>query len=119
MRGKAKFGSEVGTETLIGTEEAIAKALESLGNEDKLLMFSDFDEQWINDMAVSMLISDYLKRKFRFNMLEELIKNFSVLRISLNRRGRTEVVSMITLQNLFEGGGRKKMTFRDLVAGMR
>jgi hypothetical protein len=117
-RGKSQLRDDIGiAETLLGTEEAIAKALERLSDRDQISLFTDFEEEHVNNITISKVISNFLKKHYGFTLLEEAIDEFSTFRVSTQRKGRTEVVSMVTLQNLFDKGSSKRFSFSDLVSG--
>lgn len=103
---------------LMGTEEAVARILQHTTDEAMISMFSDLDQQEINNLVIAMVVSDYLKKELKVRALSDMIKNYLKLKVSLERKGRKEVVGMITLYNLFEQGGKKSAKLSDLFAGM-
>ncbi len=105
--------------TLLGTEEAIAQILQQMTDINTISMFTDLEQQEINDIALSLIVSKYFKKKFNFTFMEDLVKEYLKLKVSLERKGRKEVVGMITLQNLFEARGGKSGKLSDLFAGLK
>ncbi|MEM3592163.1 MAG: hypothetical protein QW702_08740 [Candidatus Bathyarchaeia archaeon] len=71
-------------------EEAIAKAVEHLANEEKIMMFSDVSFWEIPKLSTLKVIAyrydlDWLNEYLMFNLL---------LRVSVNRLGRKEIVNI-------------------------
>ncbi|MCS7106206.1 MAG: hypothetical protein NZ942_02740 [Candidatus Aenigmarchaeota archaeon] len=71
-------------------EEAIAKAVEALGNDDRIMLFSDLEKYEIPRLSVYYIISD----RYGISWLKTYCDNELKLRVSNSRLGRKEIVSI-------------------------
>lgn len=71
-------------------EEAIAKAVEHLADEDKIMLFSDVTFWEINKLSTLKVIA------YRYNLewLNDYLKFNLMLRVSRERLGRKEIVNI-------------------------
>ena len=103
----------------MGTEEAIAKALQYTTEESKIEMFSDLSDEEIHDIALALTVAQEFKKIYKTDMFVNLIKNYLKLKVSRNRKGRDEVVNLITYQNIMGGGKMRGTKLSDLFGGMK
>jgi len=78
-------------------EEAIAKAVEHLANEDKIMMFSDVSFFEIPKLSTLKVIA----YRYNLNWLDEYLMFNLLLRVSINRLGRKEIVSIAASKTTF------------------
>ena len=74
-----------------GKEEALAEAIETLSNSDKIMMFSDVNKREIPYIATLKVIAN----RYDLEWLDDYIDFDLLLRVSDKRKGRTELVKVI------------------------
>lgn len=74
------------------SEEAIAKSITILGKSEKIKLLSELTDQEIRPL--SMLYGLLERTKHKNKMLESFLNSFLELRVSKNRQGRREFVTI-------------------------
>jgi len=106
---------------LMGQEEAIAEAIvKIIGFSDEELhkVITDLKDWEVNLMTVLQTIGE----EMGLDSLKALVRNFCLFRISMGRLGRKEMIHLITFAGLGEeyfGGGRKRVTIKQLIPGLK
>lgn len=98
---------------LMGFDEALALSLSSLTNEDKVKLMSDLYADEIPFIALLFTIS----KRHSLKSLNNFINEFLKLRVSLERKGRDEIV-------IVGVGGKKeekksKVSIGELFSGLK
>lgn len=79
-------------------EESVAQAIEDLSNEEKIMFFSDLHPSEIPRFACFNNISKRYEKRF----LKDYILDELKLRVSIDRRGRKEIVSIASSRSITE-----------------
>jgi len=79
-------------------EESVARAIENLSNEEKIMFFSDLNLYEIPRFATFLIIA----KRYDLNWLKNYALNELNLRVSVNRLGRKEIVSIASSKGLTE-----------------
>jgi len=95
---------DVGIGELMGSEEALAQAIHQLTSKKPAKFLSDLTQDEINQLAVGFTIGEYIEDKTGSGLLTSMFENFLQMRVSLNRKGRGEIVGIITWMNMMAGG---------------
>ena len=74
-----------------GREEALAEAIETLGSADKIMLFSDLDKREIPSLSLMKIISS----RYNLEWLDEYVDYDLMMRVSIKRKGRNELVKVI------------------------
>lgn len=72
-------------------EEALAEAIETLGSEEKILLFSEVDKKEVPYLALKLVIA----QRYNLTWLKDIVHNELKLRVSIKRKGRNELVKVI------------------------
>jgi len=75
-----------------GKEEALAEAIETLGSSDKIMMFSDVSKREIPYISTMKVIA----KGYEVEWLDDYVNFDLALRVSDKRKGRTELVKIIS-----------------------
>jgi len=74
-----------------GREEALAEAIETLGSEEKIMLFTEVEKREIPYIALKKVIA----KRYNLEWLEDHVRNDLKLRVSIKRKGRSELVKVI------------------------
>mgnify|MGYP000141373063 CR=1 FL=1 len=77
-------------------EESLAKAIEHLASEDKIMLFSDVDYWEIPKLATLKVIA----LRYDLDWLDQFLSASLLLRVSKNRLGRKEIVNLASSKSV-------------------
>ena len=102
---------------IIGSEEAIAKAIIEMMKveKEKVKTLSDLNDEEIGIMSLLETIGDTLNIK----EIKKFVMNFCQYRVSRDRLGRREMGSIVAFAGFREEGTRKRLSLRSLFGGFR
>ena len=95
-------------EDVFGPEEAIAKAVSQLTKFDKIDLLTELSEEEIKDITIATLVGNFIYKETGNQILLTLCDTYKVLKVSLDRKGRTEIVGLGTFMGFGESVGGKK-----------
>lgn len=87
---------EAKLEDVYGTEEATAKCLVELIKPDKINLLTDLTFEEIQALTVADVFGQFLLGKVGSSLVLDLSQSYKELKVSLGRRGRTEIVDLAT-----------------------
>lgn len=97
-----------------GQDEAFGKIAIELLQTEKMRVLSDIDEDEVKLLSVILTIGEKIESK----TLKKLAENFLQLRVSRDRVGRQELMSVALASRVKSGGKKGKQSIKDLFAGM-
>jgi len=97
---------EAPLDDVMGTEEATAKALIELVRTDRINLLTDLTMEEIQMLMAGEMMGDYLFMNSKSDLLQSLCLRYKELKVSLHRKGRTEIVSLGAFVNI--GNDNKK-----------
>ena len=71
--------------------QALAEAIETLGSEEKIMLFTEVEKREIPYIALKKVIA----KRYNLEWLEDHVRNDLKLRVSIKRKGRSELVKVI------------------------
>ena len=74
-----------------GREEALAEAIEQLGSEEKILLFTEIEKREVPLITLKKVIA----KRYKLNWLDDYVDTELKLRVSIKRRGRNELVKVV------------------------
>lgn len=83
-------------EDVFGTEEATAKCLVELIKPDRINLLTDLTFEEIQALTVAEVFGQRLFEWFESTMVLDICELYKELKVSLGRRGRTEIVDLAT-----------------------
>jgi len=98
-----------------GKEESLAAILQSLSQVKYPKLLSDVDEEEI-PLLVALGI---LGKRLDSELVEDSIEDFLNLRVSLNRQGRQEMITVSLASRYKSGSGKSKSGLKTLLSGLR
>lgn len=87
---------EAKLEDVFGTEEATAKCLIELIKPDRINLLTDLTFEEIQALTVAEELGNTLFQWFNSTLILNLVGLYKELKVSLGRRGRTEIVDLAT-----------------------
>ncbi|MCW1312772.1 MAG: hypothetical protein OH338_05085 [Candidatus Parvarchaeota archaeon] len=87
---------ETKLEDVYGTEEATAKCLVELIKPDKINLLTDLTFEEIQALTVAEVFGQFILEKTNSTLILDLCQSYKELKVSLGRRGRTEIVDLAT-----------------------
>lgn len=103
------------TDEVYGKEESIARILSDLGRTAHPKLLSDVDEEEI-PLLVALGI---LGKRIKSDLVNDSIEDFLNLRVSLNRQGRQEMITVALASRYRSGSGKSKSGLKSLLSGLR
>jgi len=77
-------------EEVLSMEEALAKISMLLTREQKIKLLTELDDQEIRLIASTLSIAE----RFKLDFVKKFLHNFMLLRVSLRRKGRNEIIEI-------------------------
>jgi len=105
-------------EDVFGPEEAIAKAIIELTKFDKIDLFTELTEEEIKNLTVARAIGNFIYKETGNDFLLGLCDYYKILKVSLERKGRTELVGLGTFMGIGETFGGKKGKMGGVLPGV-
>jgi hypothetical protein len=106
MVGKER---EAPLEDIFGTEEATAKALIELVKTERINLLTELNMEEIQALVIGEIVGEHLRRTIGSTLLLDLCKLYKELKVSYNRKGRTEIVGLGTFIGTFTEEKKGKM----------
>ena len=75
-----------------GKEEALAEAIETLRSIDRIMLFSEVDKKEIPSLTIMKIISN----RYDLDWLNDYVDYDLMMRVSIKRKGRNELVKVIS-----------------------
>ena|SRR3989344_282561 len=98
---------EAPLEDVFGTEEATAKALIELVRTERINLLTDLNDEEIQMLVTAETIGSYLMEKTGDSTLLNMSILFKEMKVSLHRKGRSEIVGLGSFASLGLGDDRK------------
>jgi hypothetical protein len=102
-------------EEVFGLEEATAKMIVELIKSERINLLTDLTFEEIQALTVAETFGNWIKEKFKCTVLTDICGLYKELKVSIGRRGRTEIIELGTFAGI--GMEEKKMKLGGLLGG--
>ena len=102
-------------EEVFGLEEATAKMIVELIKSERINLLTDLTFEEIQALTVAETFGKWINEKFSCNVLEDICQLYKELKVSIGRRGRTEIIELGTFAGI--GMEEKRLKLGGIMGG--